>query len=448
MIERTRLWWSELTDSLWFVPAAMILGAIGLAIGMITVSDRIDDDVLTEFPRIFGAGAQSSRQMLATIAGAMMTVAGVTFSITILAVAQASSQYTPRILRNFMRDRANQITLGTLTGVFVYCLVVLRTVRGDEDSPFIPALAVLMAFVLAIVAIGVLVYFIHHVASSLQASTILARVRDETIEAIDRLFPREVGEPAEPEADFDVTGRRWRTVRANRSGYISHLDADGLLHHAAKRDLVIRMERGVGEHVIAGTALLSLTGGDVSEDDTESLNGYYEFGSYRTVDQDPAFGFRQMVDMAVKALSAGVNDSSTAVASVDAIGAALARMADRQIEERFRLHEGEIRVIAHGPTFESLARVGIDEIRQNADGNVSVLRRLLATIESVATCTASPDRRQVLLERAERVLAACERSVADPHDRAELREAFDRARSETLRAGGPPGTGSASLLVT
>lgn len=193
-MHRLRAWWTTVRDSLWFVPATMIFGAVALALGIIEVSDRVDREVLLRYPRLSGAGAASSREMLSTIASAMMTVAGVTFSITTVAVTQASSQYTSRILRNFMRDRQNQVTLGTLTGVFVYCLVVIRTVRGDDDLRFIPEIAVLGAFVLAVVAIGVLVFSIHHVASSLQASSILSRISTETVAAVEHLFPEGIGE--------------------------------------------------------------------------------------------------------------------------------------------------------------------------------------------------------------------------------------------------------------
>ncbi len=433
MLDRVRLWWSRLSDSLWFVPAAMILGSTLLAVAMVSLSEIVDDEMIGNYPRIFGASAQSSREMLSTIAGAMMTVAGVTFSITILAVAQASSQYTPRILRNFMRDRANQVTLGTLTGVFVYCLIVLRTVRGDEDQPFVPALAVLVAFALAIVAIGVLVFFIHHIASALQASHILARVRTDTITAVDTLFPEDVGEEAVDEHWPLPPAHAWRTVRARHTGYISHVDADGLLATAESLDVVVRMERGIGEHVIAGTPIFSVTAVVVEDDLEKRLNRCVDVSSYRTVDQDPAFGFRQMVDMAVKALSPGVNDTTTAVGSIDAIGAALVRLADRRIEHRYRLCDGTLRVIADGPTFTSLVDTALNEIRQNADGNVSVLARLLATIEVVVGVTPNASRRQLLLDHASRILAAGERSVPDEQDRAELRRAFESERDAVGR---------------
>ena len=145
---------------------------------------------LARWPRLFGASAEGARGMLSTIAGSMMTVVGVTFSMTLVSLALASSQYTSRILRNFMRDRVTQVVLGIFTGIFAYCLIVLRTIRGGDEGGFVPSLAVFFAVVLAMGGIGVLIFFIHHIAASIQASSIIASVADETMVAVDRLFPQ------------------------------------------------------------------------------------------------------------------------------------------------------------------------------------------------------------------------------------------------------------------
>ena len=134
--------------------------------------------------------------MLSTIAGSMMTVVGVTFSMVLVALALASSQYTSRILRNFMRDRVTQIVLGVFAGIFIYCLIVLRTIRSGDEGGFVPSLAVFFAVVLAIGGISALIFFIHHIASSIQASSIIASVADETLAAVDRLFPGQLGQGA------------------------------------------------------------------------------------------------------------------------------------------------------------------------------------------------------------------------------------------------------------
>ena len=177
--------WARLRESLWFLPTLIVLAAIVLALGMIELSALVSDDVLERWPRVFGAGAEGARGMLSAIASSMITVAGVTFSITIVAVTQASTQYSPRILRNFMRDRANQAVLGIFVGIFAYCLVVLRTIRGSDEVTFVPSVAVVTGILMALLGIAVLIFFIHHIATTLQAGEIIARIARETSATVD-----------------------------------------------------------------------------------------------------------------------------------------------------------------------------------------------------------------------------------------------------------------------
>ncbi|MEO8561288.1 MAG: DUF2254 domain-containing protein [bacterium] len=423
---RLRARWQSLLDGLWFVPAVMIAGAIALAIALIELSDVVDRATLVTFPRLFGANAASSRSMLATIAGAMMTVAGVTFSITVVAVTQASSQYTPRLLRNFMRDRPSQIALGTLTGVFVYCLVVLRTIRDGDDLRFIPSLAVLGAMLLALVAIGVLIYFIHHIAGALQASGILARVGGESVAAIDRLFPDGVGEEAPDTARPELDEITWHVVASPRSGYLTGVDADGLIVFADSHDTIVRMDHGVGDFVVAGTPLAGVaTAPAVDADSVADVAELFAISQYRTIDQDAAFGIRQMVDMALRALSPGVNDTTTAVTCVHHLIPVLVRLADRRIENRFRTHAGRLRLIAEGASFDRLVWQAIDQIRRNAGGNADVLAELLECLATVIACTQDPRRRTVLRDHAELVRETADRSIdGPPANRVQVDAAF------------------------
>ena len=171
----------QLRSSLWFLPTLMVFGSAALAAILIELDTRLNLKLVTEFPRLFGAGAEGSRGMLSSIASSMITVAGVTFSITIVALSQASNQYSSRILRNFMRDRGNQTVLGVFLGVFTYCLLVLRSIRGGDENRFVPSLSVFGALVLALVGISFLIFFIHHVASLLQASNVISAAAQETV---------------------------------------------------------------------------------------------------------------------------------------------------------------------------------------------------------------------------------------------------------------------------
>src|SRR5664279_4624644 len=186
--------WSALPSTFWFLPSVIVAVSIALAAALVEAESNGSEQWLARWPRLFGAGAAGARGMLSTIAGSMMTVVGVTFSMTLVVLALASSQYTSRILRNFMRDRITQVVLGIFAGIFTYCLIVLRTIRSGDEGGFVPSLAVAFGVVLAIGGISVLIFFIHHIASSIQASNIIASVAEEALMAIDQLFPERLGE--------------------------------------------------------------------------------------------------------------------------------------------------------------------------------------------------------------------------------------------------------------
>jgi len=436
---KLRLLWESWRSSLWFVPTVLVLGAVVFAQGLIEIDRHIDrTNLQAQWPRLFGAGAAGSRGMLTAIASSMITVAGVAFSITIVALALASSQYTSRILRNFMRDRASQAVLGAFVGIFVYCLVVLRSIRGGDEGAFVPSLAVLFAVALAFVGIGCLIFFIHHIASSIQAERIIQSAANETIEAIDRLFPAEMGEatgadisPApEPLPGVQV----WQSIPARRTGYIQGVDGDGLLGFAGAQNTVVRMERGSGDFVVEGSPLVSVAGGKQPDDETAAhLDALYTIGRQRTMAQDAGFGIRQIVDVALKALSPGINDTTTAVTCVDYLTAVLARLATRQFESPHRMDEGELRVIARGSTFPGMLGEAFDQIRQNAAGNVKVLLSLLQALEVIAVRTQDAHRRQALLRQADLIAEVANRTIPAPRDRDGIEAALERLAQITKK---------------
>lgn len=413
--------WESLRSSLWFLPAIIIIVSIVLALALVEIDSGVDAHRLgQQWPRLFGAGAEGARGMLSAIAGSMITVAGVAFSITIVALALASSQYTSRILRNFMRDRANQAVLGIQTGVFTYCIVVLRTIRSGDEVTFVPSLAVLFAVVLALFGISSLIFFIHHIASSIQAELIIKAAADETFAAVDRLFPGEIGDQVNAlELEFEQPETRHLVydVPAKQTGYIQGVDEKGLLELAREKDVVIRMQRGIGEFVAEGGLLLSLEGGQVPSEDTQDLaEGLFDIGSQRTMVQDASFGIRQIVDVALKALSPGVNDTTTAVNCIDYLGAIVSRLATRQMASPLRKEDGVLRVIARGPTFAGMVGLAFDQIRQNADGNVAILESLLQTLEMILRRNTFAAHRPVLKRQVEMIGKVARRSIPTEED--------------------------------
>jgi uncharacterized membrane protein len=431
--------WHLVRASFWFAPALIVTGAVGLAAAAIAVDSLVELRFVERSPLLFGAGAEGARGLLSAVASSMITVAGVVFSITIVALSLTSSQYTSRVLRNFMRDRVNQVVLGVFVGIFAYCLVVLRTIRGGDEGGFVPSLAVMIGLLMGLVGIAFLVYFIHHIAVSIQAPSVIAAAAHETLSAIDRLYPKKVGEQvnaasnnerSSPEQDF-----QWRSAPSLATGYIESVDFETLRELAEKWKVKIRMERGLGEFAFEGAPLLSVAdsslGDELSEERIGELNSVCVFSRERTLQQDVGYGVRQIVDIALRALSPGVNDTTTATMCVDYLAAIFARLATREMSiyspKRFSPEEEEPRLFVREPTFDDLFSGAFDQIRQNAAGNVAALGHLLTALEMIARAASDDRRKAILAEQRRRIVVTAEGS-APAHDLASLRIAADKLK--------------------
>ncbi len=430
--------WNTLRGSFWFLPSLIVAGGIAIAAGLTQVDTTVGQEWMARWPRLFGASASGARGVLSTIAGSMMTVVGVTFSMVLVTLALASSQYTSRILRNFMRDRVTQVVLGIFAGVFTYCLIVLRTIRGGDEAGFIPSMAVAFGVLLAISGIGALIFFIHHIAASIQASSIIASVAKETLEAIDRLFPEKIGQPPVDEEEdqlrLPLPERNWQPVPARVNGYIQIVDNATLLHLAREHKTIVRMERGIGTFVVEDTLLASLALEEPpSKEILADLQAAYRIDRHREVQQDAAFGIRQLVDIALRALSPGINDTTTAVMCVDYLTAILARLVARNIPLSHRYEDGQLRVITIGPSFADLVAESFDQIRGSAAGNVGVMLRMLGALQTIGSLTTNPSRRRTLQQEVQGIAELGERTIESPHDRArfESRLAIVREALET-----------------
>ena len=443
-VNKLILFWGNLRSSFWFMPSLMIAGSIVFAVVLIEADSADSDRWLSQWPRLFGVGAEGARQMLSTLAGSMMTVMGITFSMTLLALTLASSQYTSRILSNFMRSRVTQTTLGVFASIFAYCLIVLRTIRGSGGvDEFVPSLAVFFAFVMSLGGIGILIYFIHHIASSIQASNIIALVAQETNTFIDRLLPEELDQTPDEDEDKDagrkqelesLDERTWYPVPVALSGYIQSVDHAALMNLARNNRFIVRMEHGIGAFVVQDTALVSLALICPPDQNTvDAFNAAYSIGRYRTVEQDPAFGIRQIVDIAIKALSPGVNDTSTAVMCVDYLTSIMARLAGRQFSPVHGYDGETLRVIAIVPSFESLLAEAFDQIRANAEANVAILVRMIGGLASIGSLTIRPSHIRALDEQLQYIDELADRCIESAHDRARLESRLREAR-KTLKA--------------
>ena len=387
-------------SSLWFVPAVMVLASAALAVGLIEMDLRYSSQLKEWWPRLFKSEVDGAREMLSTIATATITVAGVVFSITIVALALASTQYTSRVLRNFMRDKANQVVLGSFVGIYTYCLLVLRILSGGDQAS-VPSLAVFGGLVLALIGIVVFIFFIHHISSSIQAGEIIAAITFETLNVVDKRFPDRMDKTQgnhESKLTQQMERLEWNPIPASCTGYVQTIDAAELLAYAIRKQIVLHAISGAGDFVIQGKPLAFIAGKQpASMEDIEIINGMYAIDRFRTVDQDPAFGLRQLVDIALKALSPAINDTTTAVICVEHISVILQRLADRNLQTSYGFEGEELRFIGHGPDFESLISLGFDQILENGEGNTAILSNLLGMLESIAEATTDQHRRAWLI---------------------------------------------------
>ena len=431
-MSRLQRWWLELNASLWFVPTLMVLGAVLAAYGLVHLDDSIGHEWTQRHPLLFGAGADGARGMLSAIASSMITVAGLIFSLTLSTLAQVSSQYTSRLLRNFMRDRPNQVVMGFFVSIFVYCLLVLRTIRGGDERVFVPSLAVAFGLLLALVSIGMLIFFIHHIASSIQAANVIGGAAHETERTFDKLFPKELGDdatPAERDELADLEPLRWVPILAQESGYIQSIGEEELLAFACETDAVVRMEHAIGSYITKGSLLASAVSYPtakhvVGKDSAERINKAYSIGNQRTLDQDAGFGLRQLVDIALKALSPGINDTSTAVMCIDRLGSLLTMLAGRDLGNSVRAEGGQVRVIAQRPDFKSYLTTAFDQVRTNAAEDLAIYLRLLVALHTIAERTRRPAYRQALRQQADLALAAAEKNISVAYEIEQVRQRY------------------------
>jgi uncharacterized membrane protein len=411
----------------------MVIGSAAVAVAMTELDSHISRDLLVQWPRLFGAGTDGSRAMLSAVAGSMVTVATVTFSITMLALSQASSQYSPRLLQRFMSDRPTQIVLGVFVGVFVYCIVVLRTISGGDDREFLPSLSVTIGGALALIAIGFLVYFIHHIASSLQASTIIAAVGKETLGTIDGLLkdakrPRD-GDSLPLEPDDQLRGECVE-ITATCNGYLTTIDPHALVRIAVEHSAVIRMSLRLGDFVSEGDVLGTIKSSrKIPAPVASDIEGAVATADRRSQHQDPGFGLQQLTDIALKALSPGINDTTTAVMSINYIGAIIRKLAHEEIRPQvFCDKEGRARVHIPYPSFNEYVQGSFGAIRAVATTNVPVLQGLVAGVDRARRVTKNEDRLRSLDRLTEQLRRAIT-GVPDPDDRKALDQSIQQVRA-------------------
>jgi len=396
-----------LGDAFWLRPAILVL--LGLILGEGAVWTEQWDWTRSLLPAgwLYAGGEAGARALLGAIATSTIGVAGTTFSITVAALSLASGQMGPRLLRNFVRDAGNQVALGVFLGTFVYALVVLRTVRSVEEGAFVPHLGVTGALVLALLCVGTLTWFVHHIASGINVETVIGTVHAELRDAVARLTldqpdPGPIG-PA-PEG---------RAITAKEGGYLRALDEEGLAGWAAEHNATLNLLVRPGDYVFTGVAVATVSPPALAKEAVGRVREAMSLGDRRAAAQDLEFAVRQLAEVAVRALSPGINDPFTAMAVLDRFGDVLCGMTDRHLPGAAVLRDGRAVLFRRAVDYDGLLDAMFHMIRQNGAGSAAVLLRLMEVLGAVLAVEQALERGAALRRHADLVFAAGRQNLGE-----------------------------------
>jgi len=387
---------------------ALALGAAGAVLTSLEERFPAISAVIPEVLFPSHADPQVAQAILTDIATSIMTVVSIVFAILLMTLTLASTQFSPRILINFIRDRVTQWTLGIFLGTFSYCIASLPATRS-LPQPFIPVAAVTGAMLLALVSVGWLIYFIHHISNAISVNHIVDRIRRETELVIDDLMPDprrplQLGPAGEgfPEA-LEIL------IKSRHSGYIRFVHIERLQALAVAYRVSLRVERRVGHFVPEGVALIRVSRGDrVTEEHALQLLAAIDIGPTRTMQQDVEFGIVQIVDIALRAISPAVNDPTTAISCVDQLSSILIRWLGRTSPPSRYYHPPHVlRLVIPWIDFTGLLDLAFEQIRHYSVADAAVSLRLMRALGDIASTVDEPKIRRALQERGQQLLAGC-----------------------------------------
>lgn len=433
--------WQNVVRGFWFFPGVVAVAGVGLAFALVAIDRGAGADGLA---LAFDGDASAARTVLSTVGGSLITVAGLAFSITVVTLQLVSSQFTPRAVRSFLGDRPSQLVAGAFVGIFAYCLLVLRAVRDEDEGfeGFVPALAVSVSILLGLLGLVLLLAFIHRITQLVKVENIAARIASETVQAIESLYPAPYGErePSPPGAHEGPDS--WeRTadpalVRPERAGYVRSVALDELAKAGLPSGARVHIRIRPGELVTRATVLAAAwPRAAVDEKAMKQLRGLVSVQSERDVAQDAGFGIRQLADVAVRALSPGVNDPTTAITCIGYLRDALEFLAERRFPERLRrLEEADLVVYTEADDFDGLLREGFAEIGRFGRTNARVVLAVLDALAGVAAAAAKVAARghaEAAAALAAEIAAPAVEDARSDRERRLLETALARARAAT-----------------
>jgi uncharacterized membrane protein len=418
-----------LRTNLWLVPAIEVIVAAVLFVGTYALDQAAYHGVFHYPGWVISGSADAARQILTAIAAAIITVVGVVFSIVIVALTLTSTQFGPRMLRNFIRDRGTQLTLGTFVATFVFAILTLGSVGQGDHGDFVPHISITVMLALMVVDLAVLIYFLHHIAVQIQLPQVIAGIAGDLAKAIElQAEDPTVGADARYAAlliaDMDGPGGE---VAAPRSGYLQFIRHDTLVRMAAEVDAVIHLQYRPGHFLVQGHPYATVWPARVAGEVARELARAHVTGPHRTLAQDFSFGIDQLVEICIRALSPAVNDTFTALTCIDWIGDSLVKVTGRwQPTSVYRDASGAVRLIATQITYERLVQRAFEKVRQAGRGMPAVMIRQLDALAKISERAATPADRQVVLDQAAMIGRLSEASVDEERDRDDIRRAYQR----------------------
>ena len=420
-----------LRTNLWVVPVAETVAVVALFVVTYSI-DRLAYDGVIHLPSwVISGTSDVARVLLATVAAAIITVVGIVFSITIVALTLASTQFGPRMLRNFVRDPGTQLALGTFVASFCYAMIALVSVGGGPHGDFVPHLSITVTLVLTLFDVAVLIYFLNHIATMIQLPVVIANIATTLVSEVTAMQNADacpVGTARGPSHDelLRRLAEDGAPIRTPRSGYLQVIRHDVLVNIAAKADAVVQLPYRPGHFMVAGGVIARVWPPEAADSVAERLALGHVAGAYRTLPQDVSFGFDQLVEIALRALSPAVNDTFTGMTCVDWIADCLCRIAPLWHPQRIRRDaDGNIRVIAFQPDFDRLVERTFDTIRQASVGMPAIMIRQLDAIAKVIEQVSDRKRRTALIRQAEAIQRSNLATVTDPADRDDVTQRYE-----------------------
>lgn len=422
-MKKLLFFWKELLATFWFVPVIIIGLAVVLSVSLVSL-DNIINIPQEGWIRFFLVNSSdSARSILSTISGAMIGVAGTVFSITLVALTLASSQFGPRLIKNFMYVRLNQVVLGSYIATYLYCLLVLNAIKDGNGYTFIPSISILFAILVAVVNIILLIVFIHQIAVSIQADKVISDISDLISKQVETLFPEKMGDELKEKKDFDEDKvvseyQKSISIKSTKSGYLQYIDSEALLLLVENNDSFFKLKHRPGSFLVRdGEIGVIYSKDDWEEESIDELLSQFVFGKIKTSQQDLEFSIHQMVEIAARALSPGVNDPYTAIACIDNLTATLCYLAQAKFPSKYRVDEdGKLRVIADVLDFEGVLDAAFNQIRQFSAGSTAVIIRLVEALTTIQNFTKREGHKKAIINHVEMVLRLGKETIREKND--------------------------------